>query len=268
LPLIRALRPVWRFAGIKDAEVVSLANGAAVRIHRPADDDQRGRALLWIHGGGYLIGDARQDDRMCQRFCERLGITVASVDYRLAPMHPYPAALEDCYAALSWLATQSTVDSARMAVGGASAGGGLAAALALLARDRGEIQPAFQLLAYPMLDDRTKAGREAAHYRMWNERSNRFAWSSYIGQADPAVAVPARRADLAGLPPAWIGVGTLDLFHDEAMVYASRLTHAGVGCDVEVVRGAFHAFDLTAPKAEVSRAFFERQCVSLDNALK
>jgi hypothetical protein len=117
LPLIRALGPIWRLAAVKDTEVITLAGGATVRIHRPPVDDGRGRALLWIHSGGLIIGDARQDDRLCRRFCERLGITVASVDYRLAPEHPYPAALHDCYAALKSLAAQPTVDTTRIAIG-------------------------------------------------------------------------------------------------------------------------------------------------------
>jgi len=189
------------------------------------------------------------------------------VEYRLAPEHPYPAPLEDCYAALTWLTRLPAVDSARVAIGGASAGGGLAAALALLARDRGEIAPILQLLAYPMLDDRSAAKPKNPDYRLWSPSSNRFGWASYLGDADPQVAVPARRDDLSGLPPAWIGVGTHDLFYDEDLAYAARLTAAGVPCHVEVVPGAFHGFDLIAPKARVSQAFFASQCASLRTAL-
>ena len=196
-------------------------------------------ALLWIHGGGYVMGTAKQDDRLCRRFARELGVTVAAVDYRLAPEHPYPAPLEDCYAALTWLAALPAVDPARVAIGGASAGGGLTAALALLARDRGEVTPTLQLLAYPMLDDRSASGPENPNYRLWSPKSNRFGWAAYLGNADPNIAVPARHEDLSGLPPAWIGVGTNDLFHDEDLAYAERLTAAGVPCQVEVVPGAF-----------------------------
>src|SRR3984957_14542422 len=205
LRLIRALSGLRQSDADGDVEVVTLGSGTGVRLFRPAGVAEPTAALLWIHGGGYVIGTAQQDDRLCRRFSTKLGITVASVDYRLAPEHPYPAPLEDCYAALAWLAGLPAVDSARVAIGGASAGGSLAAALALLARDRGEITPAFQLLAYPMLDDRSSSTSRAPanpNQRMWSPRSNQFGWAAYLGDADPQVAVPARQDDLSGLPPA------------------------------------------------------------------
>mgnify|MGYP000754732255 CR=1 FL=1 len=142
------------------------------------------------------------------------------------------------------------------------------AALALLARDRGRIPLAAQLLVYPMLDDRTvgRAELDNPGHRLWNQASNRFGWQAYLRDADPDVAVPARRTDLAGLPPAWVGVGTLDLFHDEDLAYAERLRAAGVPCEVEVVDGAFHGFDGVAPKADVSMSFFRSQCALLRTA--
>lgn len=267
LKLIRALSPAARRGSSPDVDALILPSGVRVRLHRPSDVSQPGPALLWIHGGGYVIGTAAQDDELCRRFVRELGVTVAAVDYRLAPEHPYPAPLEDCYAALTWLAALPAVDPARVAVGGASAGGGLAAALALLARDRGEVTPTLQLLAYPMLDDRSGSTAENPNYRLWGPKSNRFGWAAYLGNADPNVAVPARREDLSGLPPAWIGVGTNDLFHDEDLAYADRLTAAGVPCHIETVPGAFHGFDLIVPKASVSKAFFASQCASLRSAL-
>lgn len=268
LPAIRAFGALTaRLRGPGDAEVITLGSGVGVRLFRPEGVDGPTPALLWIHGGGYVIGTAQQDDRLCRRFSERLRIAVASVDYRLAPEHPYPAPLEDCYSALTWLAGLPAVDRKRVAIGGASAGGGLAAALALLARDRGEIDPAFQLLAYPMLDDRSSATPGNPNYRLWNAHSNRFGWSAYLGGADPQVAVPSRCDDLSGLPPAWIGVGTHDLFHDEDLEYARRLRDAGVPCHVDVVDGAFHGFDMVAPKAQVSQLFFDSQCEMLRAAL-
>ena len=245
-------------------EVLTLTSGIGVRLFRPSGTATPGPALLWIHGGGYVLGNPAQDDVLCRRFADRLGATVAAVQYRLAPQHPYPAGLEDCYAALRWLAKLPAVDPERVAIGVASAGGGLAAALALLARDRGEVPLAAQLLVYPMLDDRS-AGPEFDNqgHRLWSQGSNRFGWDAYLGTADPADAVPARRADLSGLPPAWIGVGTLDLFHDEDLAYAQRLRAAGVPCQVEVVEGAFHGFDQIASKTEVSRAFLASQTDSL-----
>jgi acetyl esterase/lipase len=267
LRLIRKLSALQQRKRPDGVEVLTLSSGVGVRLHRPVGVDQPGPALLWLHGGGYIIGTAQQDDALCRRFTRELGITVAAVDYRLAPEHPYPAPLEDCYAALTWLAGLPAVDPARVAIGGASAGGGLAAALALLAHDRGEVTPALQLLAYPMLDDRSGSGPDNPKYRLWSPKSNRFGWKAYLGTADPKVAVPARRDDLGGLPPAWIGVGTNDLFHDEDVDYAGRLTAAGVPCRVEVVNGAFHGFDQMVPKAGVSQSFFASQCASLRTAL-
>ncbi len=269
LRLVRALSPAVQRGGGKkrDVEALILPSGVGVRLHRPTGVSQPGPALLWIHGGGYVIGTAQQDDDLCRRFVRELGVTVAAVDYRLAPEHPYPAPLEDCYSALTWLAGLPAVDPARVAIGGASAGGGLAAALALLARDRGEITPTLQLLAYPMLDDRSGSTAENPNYRLWGPKSNRFGWAAYLGNTDPKVAVPARHEDLSGLPPAWIGVGTHDLFHDEDLAYAARLKAAGVPCEIETVPGAFHGFDLVVPKATVSKAFFASQCASLRSAL-
>lgn len=269
LPIIRMVTRLQGRHTPADVEVLTLSSGVGVRLFRPADTEAPGPALLWIHGGGYLIGTAAQDDVLCRRFTRELGVTVASVDYRLAPEHPYPAPLEDCYSALTWLAGLPSVDRARIAIGGASAGGGLAASLALHARDLGEVPPAAQLLVYPMLDDRTvdRDGLDNPGHRLWNQSSNKFGWAAYLADADREVAVPARRQDLGGLPPAWMGVGTLDLFHDEDLAYAERLRAAGVPCELEVVDGAFHGFDGIVPKADVSRAFFDSQCAMLRRAL-
>jgi acetyl esterase/lipase len=265
--LARTLMRLRRRNTRDGAEALTLCSGVGVRLHRPIDIREPAPALLWMHGGGYVLGNAEQDDGVCRRFSRTLGITVASVDYRLAPEHPYPAALEDCYSALIWLAGLPAVNPTRIAIGGASSGGGLAVALALLARDRGEVTPVQQLLAYPMLDDRSGAKPENPKYRLWTPKNNRFGWAAYLGDADPQVAVPARRDDLGGLPPTWIGVGTNDLFHDEDLAYAERLTSAGVPCQIEVVPGGFHGFDIRAPKTPVSQAFFASQCASLRAAL-
>ena len=268
VPFIRAAcRLLWRRVP-KDVEVLTLPSGVGVRLFRPSQMTGAGPALLWIHGGGYVIGEAAQDDVLCRRFAKELGATVASVDYRLAPEHPYPASLEDCYAALTWLVGLPTVDPRRVAIGGASAGGGLAAALALLTRDRGEIALAAQLLVYPMLDDRTVERKDLDNpgHRLWNQSSNKYGWMAYLGGADRDIAVPARRSDLGGLPPAWLGVGTLDLFHDEDLAYAEKLKAAGVPCEVEVIEGAFHGFDGIVPRAEVSQTFFNSQVALLRDA--
>lgn len=248
----RATEPV---AGVEVA-VHDLPGGATVRVHTPvAERTTAGGALLWVHGGGTVIGAAAQDDRLCSELARDLGLVVASVDYRLAPEHPYPAALDDCAAALAWLHGQADdlgLDPARVAVGGASAGGLLAASLAQRATDEG-LAVAFQLLVYPMLDDRTalRSDHGGRGRFMWTPASNAYAWTAYLGHAPtedatdlPPYAVPARRADLSGLPPAWIGVGDLDLFHDEDLEYAARLRAAGVGCELHVEPGMYHAADV------------------------
>jgi acetyl esterase/lipase len=269
LPLSRmftALRAPVRSRGV---EVIRLGDGVGVRVHRPPSDTAPSAALLWIHGGCYVIGCAAQDDKLCQRFARALGVVVASVEYRVAPENPYPAALDDCTTALNWLARQADVDSSRIAIGGASAGGGLAAALALRVRDEETVKPALQLLTYPMLDDRPafKADPDPKHRRLLGQGMNRFGWESYLRGVDPDDVVPARARDLGGLPPAWIGVGTLDLLLNECLEYVDRLKQSGVLCALEVVPGAFHGFDALVPKAGVSQRFFEAQCVALRGVL-
>jgi acetyl esterase/lipase len=248
--------------------VAPLGPQASVRLFRPTGVTGTAPALLWIHGGGYVFGRALHDDRMCREFAETLGIIVASVDYRLAPENPFPASLDDCRAGFDWLLDQPGVDLARVAIGGASAGGGLAAALAIRLRDSGATMPVLQLLSYPMLDDRTTppAGSSKHDFRWWGARSNRFGWAAYLGDADPRVAVPARLDDVSGLPPAWIGIGTSDLFHGEDIAYANRLLEAGVPCEVLEVPGAYHGFDITMPRAGVSRRFFDSRCAALRKA--
>lgn len=255
----RAL-PARRRPSPEDVEVVTLPSGIALRVHHPPQGAS-GSGLVWIHGGGYILGDAAMDDRWCRQQARELGTTVVAVDYRLAPTDPFPTPLHDCYDALRWLAAQSTIDPARIAVAGASAGGGLAAALALLARDRGEIALAAQVLVYPMLDDRTAERHDtnAAHRRLWNNSSNRLGWRAYLGGADPNIAVPARCVDLRGLPATWLGVGTLDILYDESTAYARRLQAAEVDCELKVVPGAFHGFDAVAPKTAVAADFLRSQ---------
>lgn len=250
------------------------APGVSLRLYRPRSLQGAAPALLWSHGGGYLLGSPEQDEAGSIAFARELGITVAAIRYRLAPAHPSPAAVEDAHAALVWLAGHAGVDPERIAIGGASAGGGLTASLALLAHDRGEVRPAFQLLVYPMLDDRTvlRTDLDTSGVRVWTPGSNRYGWTSYLGQEPGSAGVspyaaPARREDLSGLPAAWIGVGTLDLFHDEDLAYAARLEAAGVPCALHVVPGAFHAFDALFSTKPVARAFRAEQARVLRAAL-
>ncbi|MEG9224752.1 alpha/beta hydrolase fold domain-containing protein [Aeromicrobium sp. Sec7.5] len=236
-----------------------------VLVHRPAGGAPAAGALLWFHGGGYVAGRPENDQHTCSWLASRLGVVVVAAEYRLAPEDPFPAALDDAVAALDWLhdhAEQLGVDPARVAVGGASAGGGLAAALAQRALDEGRTPIAFQLLVYPMLDDRTvRRPVSRRPHLVWNPRSNRFGWTGYLGHpagrdAAPEYAAAARRADLSGLPPAWIGVGDIDLFHDEDVEYARRLTAAGVRCTLHVEPGMFHGADSGfGDGAETTRRF-------------
>jgi acetyl esterase/lipase len=247
-----------------------------MRVYRPRDVAAGAPALFWIHGGGYIGGTLEQDEELSHDFALRLGITVVAVRYRFAPADPWPAALHDVYAGLLWLFREAAargIDATRIAIGGDSAGGGLAAALAIFAHDHGDVRPAFQLLVYPMLDDRTVArtDHDTRDAIVWVAKSNRYGWTSYLGvePGSPDVspyAAPARREDLSGLPPAWIGVGTLDIFHDEDLVYAERLLDAGVPCGLVVVPGAFHGFDRLG-STNVGREFREAQVRVLGQAL-
>ena len=248
-----------------------------VRIYQPVDRSPLLPALFWIHGGGYVVGDIDQDDRLMQQIVTRVNCVAVSVDYRLAPEHPFPAPVEDCYAGLKWLfahAGELGVDPSRIAIGGASAGGGLAAGLALLARDRAEVKVAFQLLIYPMIDDRnsTPASYEITDPRVWNRESNRLGWKAYLGrdgggEGVSPYAAATRATDLAGLPPAFIPTGALDLFVDENIEYAQRLIQAGVATDLHVYPGAFHGFDIFAPSAAVSKQFKTERDAALKRAL-
>ncbi|MDQ7876545.1 alpha/beta hydrolase fold domain-containing protein [Microbacterium sp. QXD-8] len=271
LPTIQAIEPIALHAPA-DVEIVDVdATGAAgappvrLRVYRPAARAQDTPALYWMHGGGYLAGSLESDDPIAIDIVRRLGIVVVSVRYRLAPAHPAPAALDDAYSGLAWVfrnASDLGVDPDRIAIGGGSAGAGLAAALAQLTHDRAEYRPVFQLLVEPMLDDRTavRTDIDLTFVRGWEAESNRLAWEAYLGQPPgmehaPEYVVPARRKDLSGLPPAWMGVGTLDLFFDEDLEYARRLELAGVPCETHIVPGAFHGFESIFPDAQVSKSF-------------
>lgn len=271
--MLSGLRALTRFAfpraNLNGVEVrEESAQGARVRLLAPRDQKPQG-LLLWMHGGGLVIGSPAQDDARCAEFVRQLGIVVVSAYYRLAPAHPFPAALDDCHAAWGWVQANRSrfgVDPGRVVIGGESAGGGLAASLAQRLYDEGGPQPAGQLLVYPMLDDRTAARQEldAAQHPVWNNTSNRTGWSAYLGHAPgrpavPAYAVPARRADLRGLPPVWIGVGSLDLFLEECRAYARRLGEADVPCEWEEVRGGVHGFAAIAPAASITQNFAAAQ---------
>ncbi len=241
--------------------MVPGAGGApdvSVDIYRPKNAASGLPCILYIHGGGFVAGASIDQASLLQQLSFENSCVVVSVDYRLAPETAFPGAIEDCYSALKWLGSRSdelSIDRGRVGVMGESAGGGLAAALALLARDRGEHAIAFQHLIYPMLDDRTCVRSDPHPFTgeyMWTARSNRFGWASLLGcePGSPDVspyASAARATDLAGLPPTFILTGSLDLFLEEDMEYARRLIRSGVPCELHVYPGAVHGFDLAPP---------------------
>jgi acetyl esterase/lipase len=248
-----------------------------VRIYRPKSVNAPTPGLVWMHGGGYVMGKPEMDEWRCVGYAREAGITVVSVDYRLAPKNPFPAGLMDCYNALRWVDANPSelgIDPTRIAVGGASAGGGLAAALVQMALDRQMVTPVFQLLVYPMLDERTalRMDLDDSDNITWSQENNRYGWESYLGRKCgsedlPAYSVPARRVDLSGLPPGWIGVGSLDIFHDEDVEYGKRLRACGVDCTTHLVSGAFHGFDVFDPEIGIVREFWNSQLIALKNNL-
>jgi acetyl esterase len=268
LPAMRAgVDAAFRmFGGDAPAARVEVAPpGVEVRLQIPPGEGLR-PAIYHIHGGGFVSGNAAMCDGMNWKRATDHGAVVASVDYRLAPEVAYPGPLEDCYAGLRWLAVNAGalgIDPERIVVMGESAGGGLAAALALLARDRAGPKLAGQVLTYPMLDHRTAGPSDP--YRnanvgehVWTRESNRFGWLCMQGDFDLsedslAYFSPARSQDLSDLPPTFIGVGALDLFVDEDLEYAARLGRAGVAVEAHLYSGAFHGFDLAAGSGVAQR---------------
>jgi len=239
-------------------------NAIPVLVTTPITGQRPRPGVLWIHGGGYILGSPQMEAFGTGRLARDLGAVTVSPDYRLAPEHPFPAALDDCMTTLEWMRAHPEelgIDPDRIAVVGASAGGGLAAAVAQRSHDEG-IPLRAQVLVYPMIDDRAAlrddhAGRGRF---LWTPANNRFGWTSYLGRKPrmsdaPEYAAPARRTDLTGLPPAWVGVGDLDLFYDEDVDYAEKLRAAGVPCELVTVPGMYHGADGLAPKAPAIQDF-------------
>lgn len=249
-------------SGVERKEVSVQSPDGDVRCLVYIPKDANGSGYLHIHGGGYIIGTADGSDQSNIAIAATLGAVVVSVDYRLAPETPIPGPLEDCYAGLAWLhenSKQLGVDQKRIAVGGESAGGGLAAALAILARDRGEYDICHQHLTYPMLDNLTGSkgheGDALAGEFVWTRELNEFGWKSYLGDADAvAPQVPARLENYQGLPPTWLFTGALDLFRDENITYVQNLLAAGVPTDFVLYAGACHAFQMI-PGAKLGERF-------------
>ncbi len=248
-----------------------------VRIYRPTEQTGKIPGFLWIHGGGYVLGSIDGDDYRNHLRTKSVGCVTVSVDYRLAPESPYPAPVEDCYAALKWFfdnAGSIGVDKSRIAIGGASAGGGLAAGLALLVRDRAEMNIVFQLLMYPMIDDSNIEPASETHpdTHIWNRAMNLFGWTSYLdrapgGEGIPIDAAAYRAQDVSRLPAALIVVGDLDPFVEEDIRYARKLIQAKVPTELHVYPGAYHGFNAYAPEATVSRECNSTVAQALKKAL-
>ena len=262
-------------AGIS-IEQLKTPSGLRLRVYTPAGQRTRA-AMLYIHGGGMMIGSPAMDDALLANTAAELDIVIVSPDYRLAPENPYPAPVDDCRSAWKWMhdnLAQKGIDANRIAIGGESAGGGLAAGLVLRIHDEGGQQPIAQWLFCPMLDDKTALDRsldDVDHF-VWNNKMNLVGWKSYLGKSFgtdqvSAYAAPARREDLKGLPKAWIGVGDVELFFAENKAYANKLTAAGVSCQLEIVNGAPHAFEGLAPDSELAKDYLSRAKTWLKAAL-
>ncbi len=271
LPRIRAMAETLTTSvdcasfGIEKREIIVPQEGDAPSVrcllYEPVGGPLTDAAYFQIHGGGFIMGRVEDGEARNVKLASKLGMTVMAVSYRLAPENPYPAGLNDCYRALVWLAENASdfgVSPDRIAVGGDSAGGCMAARLCLYARDQGGPQIVFQNLIYPVLDDRTgQLGGTidpTLGELIWTPENNRYAWAALIGSNDPADVAPARATSLKGLPPTMITVGALDLFLDEDIAYARRLLHDEVACSLIVYPGAFHGFDL-AGESKVAQRF-------------
>lgn len=249
-----------------------------VRVYAPESQDGPLPGLLFIHGGGFILGNITMFDGEAKRIAAEVGAVVVSVEYRLAPENPYPAGLDDCYAALLWTAKSASelgIDPARLAVGGDSAGGGLSAAVALLSRDRGGPELCFQYLGIPELDDRLETPSMLAYVDtpLWHRPAAEFSWDSYLG--GPGVrgtsgvspyAAPARMEDLSGLPPAFVNVCQFDPLRDEGIAYAQRLAQANVPTELVLYPGTFHGSGMIA-QAAVTQRIAADQLAALRRAL-
>lgn len=233
-----------------------------VCVYSPPAPRQNAPGLLWIHGGGYSIGAPEQDEKAyIRRFIDWGAGLVVAPDYTKSVVKPYPAALQDCYAALRWLRDRGGEYGMRpdqVFIGGDSAGGGLTAALSLYARDKGDVPIAFQMPLYPMIDDRPTESNRGNNAPLWNSRANDLGWRLYLGELYgkpdlPCYAAPSRAVDYRGLPPTCTFVGDIEPFYDETVTYVENLKKSGVKTHFKIFGGCFHAFDMVCPKTEVAR---------------
>ncbi|AGL16074.1 alpha/beta hydrolase [Actinoplanes sp. N902-109] len=252
----------------------SGAPALSVRVYRPAGRSSEALpGIYFIHGGGMVMGDLDGEDAIATMLCDRVGAVVVAVDYRLAPEHPHPAPVEDCYTGLCWTAEHAAelgVDADRLAVYGGSAGGGLAIATALMARDRHGPRLAFMMPIYPMIDDRneTDSSYEICDIGVWDRSANTEAWAWYLnGKPADQYAAPARAVDVKGLPPTFIDVGTVDLFRDEDIAFAQRLMAAGVPVELHVHPGSYHGAEIFAGGTALAERIWALRVDALRRAL-
>lgn len=260
-----------------DLSIDTDAGPLALRTYRPRGVTGIVPCIYFIHGGGMIVGDLDSEDPTVRALCAALGCYAVSVEYRLAPEHPHPAQVEDCYAGLAWVvahAAELGIDAGRIALYGGSAGGALAAATALMARDRRGPLIAFQMLIYPMLDDRgtTPSSVEVDDVGVFDGFDSRLSWEALLGErrggeAVEATAAPARATDLRGLPPAWVEVGEIDALRDEAIEFAARLLTDGVPTELRVYPGAYHSSEVFAPDADLSGRMIANRVAALRRAL-
>jgi acetyl esterase/lipase len=243
---------------VERVELTTERGDVALSLLRPVESAERPPVLYWMHGGGMVIGNRYMDDARLIEWCRWLGCVCVSVEYRLAPEAPYPAPLDDCEEGLRFFlehADDLRIDPLRVGVAGRSAGGALAAGLALRWRDRGQVPLAFQYMEYPMLDDRgLTVSSQLEGLPIWSRESNAFGWRSYLGDRQgtddvPVDAAPGRATELSDLPPTFIGIGTLDCLRDESIDFAARLCRAAVPTELHVYAGAVHGFDMFADTA-------------------
>jgi acetyl esterase/lipase len=258
---------------LSDRKTIDTEDGTVdVYIYRKNDQPDQ-PAVLWIHGGGYILGNAV--DERARIIADHCNCTVFSVDYRLAPEHPFPAGPNDCYATLAWIMNDAKalgIDKNRVAMGGASAGSGMAAGVALMNRDRDNFPLQLQLLLYPMIDNLHATGSgKLENHPVWKQSTSFNAWEMYLdgvpGEQASPYAAATRATDLTGLPPAYICVGSEDLFRDENIDYAQRLIAAGVPCEFSIFPGLYHGADSFIPTARVSRRLNQAFLRALDHAL-
>ncbi len=245
-------------------EWVSRGDGSSirVRIYKPRAAVKELPGVLWMHGGGYAQGVPEMSGDMYKRLIDTSDCVIVAPDYRLSIDAPYPAALDDCYKVLVWMknhAEELGICEDQLMAGGESAGGGLTVAVALLARDRGDVHLAFHMPLYPMLDDRmlSESARENNAY-VWNSATNRWGWKLYLGDLYgrnvPSYAAPGRAVDCRNLPPAVTFVGDLEPFRDETIRYVENLRAIGIPVDFRIYKGAYHGFDIINPNADISKA--------------